>query len=77
MVAESAELYTYFKRVCKTVLYHTWEMNRIGLECNEIGLLRKRYPMAYTYEDYKKMYAEKKRTLQQCLDIKVAGMVDL
>ena len=25
--------------------------------------------MAYTYEDYKKMYAEKKRTLQECLDM--------
>lgn len=29
--------------------------------------------MAYTYEDYKKMYAEKKRTLQECLDLIVSG----
>ena len=29
--------------------------------------------MAYTYEDYKKMYAEKKRTLQECLDMIQSG----
>ena len=29
--------------------------------------------MAYTYDDYKKMYAEKKRTLQQCLDMIQSG----
>ena len=29
--------------------------------------------MAYTYEDYKKMYAEKKRTLQECLDMILSG----
>ena len=29
--------------------------------------------MAYTYEDYKKMYAEKKRTLQECLDLIQSG----
>ena len=29
--------------------------------------------MAYTYEDYQKMYSEKKRTLQECLDMIVSG----
>ena len=29
--------------------------------------------MAYTYEDYKKMYVEKKRTLQECLDLIQSG----
>ena len=29
--------------------------------------------MAYTYDDYKKMYAEKKRTLEQCLDMIQSG----
>ena len=29
--------------------------------------------MAYTYKDYKKMYAEKKRTLQECLDMIQSG----
>lgn len=29
--------------------------------------------MAYTYKDYQKMYAEKKRSLQECLDLIQSG----